>query len=279
MEKNWLIRTKNNHILGPVSRDKVQDLIVKGSIKGDDEICSGNGYWIYVREQDLVAKYVVDNNTQGFNPVSEAEPTGAISPIESDLEYPDMDDIISKVDASSPSIATAPIHTPVKSEEPIEQEEPKLSTPSVQEVAEELNFDQSVDNEIYDDNKIEELFPEDDDLEYPDEMEVLSKISSEMGDPNPPAAPVAQSRPKPVPKPVKTEPQTPKPTSEKSNVVPMERPKAKVSAQAPAPKMRKRRVAPTPKAELKNSSRLSVKFIYAMIISFPFIIKDNWLTR
>ena len=56
MEKNWLIRTKNNHILGPVSKQKVRDLLDKGAIKGDDELCSGNGYWFYVREKKLIEK-------------------------------------------------------------------------------------------------------------------------------------------------------------------------------------------------------------------------------
>ena len=71
-DKNWLIRTKNNHILGPVSKAKIQELISAKSIKGDDEICSGNGYWFYVRENELVEKYIHNDNKQGFNPVQEA---------------------------------------------------------------------------------------------------------------------------------------------------------------------------------------------------------------
>lgn len=92
MVKNWLIRTKNNHILGPVSKQKIRELISNGSIKGDDEICSGNGYWIYVREQDLVAKYVLNDEPQPFNPVQEAEPVKALSPDKKDLAYPEEGD-------------------------------------------------------------------------------------------------------------------------------------------------------------------------------------------
>jgi hypothetical protein len=113
--KNWLIRTKNNHILGPVTKDKIRDLIENGSIKQDDEICSGNGYWIFIREQALVNKYIFSDNKQYFNPISEAKsvlteammdnpedsgPTLKIDdsfstgidqlPSENDLEYPDM---------------------------------------------------------------------------------------------------------------------------------------------------------------------------------------------
>jgi len=75
MKKNWLIRTKNNHILGPVSKDKIKELLKNGSIKGDDEISCANGYWLYVREEDLLEKYVFGEEKQFFNPVQEAQPT------------------------------------------------------------------------------------------------------------------------------------------------------------------------------------------------------------
>ena len=73
MGKNWLIRTKSNHILGPVSKEKVQELYQNGSIKADDEICSENGYWFFIRESDLVNKYLLGTNSQSFNPISEAK--------------------------------------------------------------------------------------------------------------------------------------------------------------------------------------------------------------
>lgn len=73
MGKNWLIRTKSNHILGPISREKVLELYTNGSIKQDDEVCCGNGYWFFIRESDLVDKYLVGNSPQSFNPVSEAK--------------------------------------------------------------------------------------------------------------------------------------------------------------------------------------------------------------
>jgi len=75
MNKTWLIRTKNNHILGPVSKLKIGELISNGTIKGDDEVCDGNGYWFYIREQDLVSKYVLSDLKQQFNPVQEATPS------------------------------------------------------------------------------------------------------------------------------------------------------------------------------------------------------------
>ncbi len=73
MGKNWLIRTKSNHILGPISKEKVIELYQNGSIKADDEICSGNGYWFFIREIDLVNKYLLGSVPQSFNPISEAK--------------------------------------------------------------------------------------------------------------------------------------------------------------------------------------------------------------
>jgi hypothetical protein len=79
----------------------VRELLEKGSIKGDDELCSGNGYWFFVREKELVEKYVVGDIKQGYNPVSEAESVltqqvlpdnvyaNSLMPSEDDLEYPD----------------------------------------------------------------------------------------------------------------------------------------------------------------------------------------------
>lgn len=73
MDKNWLIRTKSNHILGPVSKEKVQELYKNGSIKPDDEVCSGNGYWFFIREDEMVERFLTGNEAQGFNPISEAK--------------------------------------------------------------------------------------------------------------------------------------------------------------------------------------------------------------
>ena len=122
MDKTWLIRTKNNHILGPVTKDKVRELIEQGSIKGEDEVCAGNGYWFYIREKDLINKYITGDVPQGFNPVSEAETVLCIKssaptkeannshsseadnsslPSDDDLAYPDMQDLETSNTAST----------------------------------------------------------------------------------------------------------------------------------------------------------------------------------
>ena len=92
MGKNWLIRTKSNHILGPISKEKVLELYKNGSIKPDDEVCCGNGYWIFIRESTLVDKYLLGNSPQSFNPVSEAK--DVLTSSSSNVEHePTRDDI------------------------------------------------------------------------------------------------------------------------------------------------------------------------------------------
>jgi hypothetical protein len=106
----WLIRTKSMHILGPISKEKVQELYKNGSLKADDELCCGNGYWFFVREKDHIDKYVLGNSIQPFNPIcdakdvcsvqSQVEQTKVVNlqstdlkmPSAEDLEYPDFDD-------------------------------------------------------------------------------------------------------------------------------------------------------------------------------------------
>jgi len=73
MERNWLIRTQQNQILGPVTKDKIKDLLNSGSLDLEDEICSGNGYWFKIKEEDLIEKYINGDYVQSFNPVYEAK--------------------------------------------------------------------------------------------------------------------------------------------------------------------------------------------------------------
>lgn len=72
--RRWLIRTTNNIILGPISEKKLKLLIKKGSLESNDEICSGNGYWISLKEKDLVNKYLYRGIAQGFNPIYHESP-------------------------------------------------------------------------------------------------------------------------------------------------------------------------------------------------------------
>lgn len=71
-DRHWLVRTHRNHILGPMGKDKILDMIEKGQLIGEDELCSGNGHWFYIREKELLDLYVYGEAVQGFNPVSDA---------------------------------------------------------------------------------------------------------------------------------------------------------------------------------------------------------------
>lgn len=94
--KSWLIRTSNNFIFGPLSKTKVIELYQNGSIQPNDEICSGNGFWFYVKEEKLVEKYLLGKAVQNFNPVSEA--LDVLSAPEIKLIPEEEKSLLSKVD-------------------------------------------------------------------------------------------------------------------------------------------------------------------------------------
>lgn len=73
MERNWLIRTSQNQILGPVAKQKLLEFIQKGALGLTDEVASGNGYWFSLKEKDLVEKYLYGDMPQGYNPISESK--------------------------------------------------------------------------------------------------------------------------------------------------------------------------------------------------------------
>ena len=72
-EKNWLIRTRAKQILGPVSKKKIIEFVEKGSLAPEDEITRGNGYWINVKERELLDKYLYGDVPMEFNPINEAK--------------------------------------------------------------------------------------------------------------------------------------------------------------------------------------------------------------
>lgn len=73
MERNWLIRTSQDQILGPVAKAKVVEFLQKGALGLNDEVSSGNGYWFSLKEKDLVEKYLYGDVPQGYNPISESK--------------------------------------------------------------------------------------------------------------------------------------------------------------------------------------------------------------
>ena len=111
--KNWLIRTRSFDILGPISKKKIISLINSSSLHPMDEVCSGNGFWFFVKETEFVDKYILGDDEQGFSNLNDVKDVVSIEnnrtkegdniivpvkedeenlyPSSEDLEYPDMD--------------------------------------------------------------------------------------------------------------------------------------------------------------------------------------------
>lgn len=139
MERNWLIRTTQNQILGPVAKQKLLEFIQKGALGAMDEVTSGNGYWFSLREKDLVEKYLYGDIPQGYNPISESKsvlakrekpeltssinlspanktqsqkinPANAALPTSSDLDFPDVT-LVGKMPDLQPLKQSGPLET------------------------------------------------------------------------------------------------------------------------------------------------------------------------
>ena len=116
MMREWLIRTHQNKILGPVSKTKIQELISNNSLIGFDEVCAPDSFWFKVNEKDIVAKYIFGDARPSRNPLSEAKDVKNIDkileeginstnpryqvPSDADLEYPSVMALDSKEGAT-----------------------------------------------------------------------------------------------------------------------------------------------------------------------------------
>lgn len=52
----WLIRTSNNWIAGPYSAQQICQMVLEQKLTLQDEVCTGNGYWIFIHERDEIKK-------------------------------------------------------------------------------------------------------------------------------------------------------------------------------------------------------------------------------
>lgn len=52
----WMIRTTENVLSGPYTQPQLVQLIEEEKLELTDEICRGNGYWIYLHEEQEVKK-------------------------------------------------------------------------------------------------------------------------------------------------------------------------------------------------------------------------------
>jgi hypothetical protein len=70
MSNRWMIRTKEFSLKGPVSSDVIVSMMGSGKLGEEDEVCQGSGYWFYLSEEILVDKYLKGGLKQPFNPVN-----------------------------------------------------------------------------------------------------------------------------------------------------------------------------------------------------------------
>ena len=189
MADSWLIRTSENKIFGPVSSTKILDLIASGSLKKSDELSAGNGYWIFVKESDLVLKFIREKKTQPFNPINEAnyvdissyemdfvdQGQSAKFPEAEDLEYPDIESakgsVMGKVNTSSDEQEmTFEKKQSLPSEDDLDypSEEPMNDSSDPDSSFKKITFDIDELKPVAKTEEPSENFPKGEDSEYPD---------------------------------------------------------------------------------------------------------------
>lgn len=214
--KNWLIRTTQNQILGPVSKEKIIELIKSGKLEDDDEVASGNGYWFYIKEEDLVEKYLLGDVPQGFNPVYEVEPVltrrikkdktstmgnakaalelraggktddGFVLPSNDDLEYPDIEINIDDIeDDNGDDDITVVGQINIEAGVAEQPAEAPASSPSNPAAASNVGLMSRAPDRLDEERSRPGVLPDEDDLEYPDlgiNQEVIDQQFEQAGD-------------------------------------------------------------------------------------------------
>jgi len=205
MERNWLIRTHQKQILGPVGKTKVIEFLQKGALGLNDEVTCGNGYWFWLKEKDLVDKYLYGDVPQSYNPISESKSVlskrenpdktmslnampanktaflkaGQVSteniPNESDLEYPDITMVhnsssVTKVQSASQEETKLPNSDDLEFPDislikATIEKAPKVEIHQV--LLDEIKIQVAKKAEVINSNE-PVVYPTDDDLDYPD---------------------------------------------------------------------------------------------------------------
>lgn len=58
MSEDWLVRTLDNWISGPFSKEKIQEMILDGQLNSEDEICLSGSYWVHLyQEEELKSQF------------------------------------------------------------------------------------------------------------------------------------------------------------------------------------------------------------------------------
>jgi hypothetical protein len=71
----WMIRTAENILSGPFSKQQIVQLIEEGKLDITDEVCSSSGYWIFLHEQIEVRRHLGFDLPKAFFDTEESTQT------------------------------------------------------------------------------------------------------------------------------------------------------------------------------------------------------------
>jgi hypothetical protein len=79
----WLIRTSDNVITGPVPKEELNRRIQRGDLGPHDEVCEADGYWFYLHEREEVLQQL------GIELPKQAQEDVTLTQTETDIERTD----------------------------------------------------------------------------------------------------------------------------------------------------------------------------------------------
>jgi hypothetical protein len=97
----WLVRTAQNQITGPFSKDVVCKMIQEGKLGIEDEVCPANGYWIYLYEREEVKRQLGIEAPKAPLVRSDEEVTETETATEMPTESQELVSPYSKIDESA----------------------------------------------------------------------------------------------------------------------------------------------------------------------------------
>jgi len=90
----WMVRTAENELLGPMPEETLKERIVQGLFDPSDEVCSGSGYWFSLNEDDELKKHLGVAFPRVFS--ADDEPTeGELSGLRTDPTLTKTDPLVS----------------------------------------------------------------------------------------------------------------------------------------------------------------------------------------
>lgn len=108
---HWLVRTADNLIAGPYTREQVCTLIRDGQLTHQDEVCHASGYWITLHERDEVRKQLgIEVPRAAGSPDEEVTETQTEALERTDDAIPTLEAAVAQ-QAQAPAVQDADSHT------------------------------------------------------------------------------------------------------------------------------------------------------------------------